>query len=547
MLIKILKYLFLLLPAAFFSQEYFSFGGGNFCGIQQVVANPAAAADNRLKIDFIASGLNFDYNNSMFAIKRQALDFEGSIFKPSQIQLPNTWKNQTPNVPDNIFKNLNVYPAEKDRSAIFENRIFLPSMMYQIDEKNSVSFIWSIRQINNIDGVSPQFANLVEKEFDLSLTQNNRLQNKKFSAVQMTWAEYGFTYARLLQDKGQHFFKAGITPKLVKGIESAYVIIKDLDVLLSSKDTNSYFNAQFSHAQSKNYSGAFNTQRSLTGSGKIRAALDLGFIYEWRPQRQKYRYRGDGKNYTWRQDLNKYKIKLGASLVDIGKIKFDKKEGYYDLNIEIQNSDINKITSLNNIQEFDSLIRSDFSNQSQSNQYSILLPSAFNMQIDYSINELFYVNLSAHLTNFYASNFKVHNFSALCIAPRIEHYWFNVSLPLVVNTLALSRSQYINTGFNIRVGPLCIGTNNLKPWFGGDVAAMSAYALLKISIPYKLITDQDGDGVRDKYDACPDDAGGIATNGCPDRDNDLVPDKDDQCPNQPGTAVNKGCPPKAVD
>ena len=54
--------------------------------------------------------------------------------------------------------------------------------------------------------------------------------------------------------------------------------------------------------------------------------------------------------------------------------------------------------------------------------------------------------------------------------------------------------------------------------------------------------DADGDGIADKDDACPNEAGTKANNGCPDADGDGVVDKDDACPNEAGPAENKGCP-----
>jgi len=50
--------------------------------------------------------------------------------------------------------------------------------------------------------------------------------------------------------------------------------------------------------------------------------------------------------------------------------------------------------------------------------------------------------------------------------------------------------------------------------------------------------DSDGDGVIDRDDSCPSDAGTL--NGCPDGDGDGVADKDDACPTAAGTLG--GCP-----
>jgi OOP family OmpA-OmpF porin len=54
--------------------------------------------------------------------------------------------------------------------------------------------------------------------------------------------------------------------------------------------------------------------------------------------------------------------------------------------------------------------------------------------------------------------------------------------------------------------------------------------------------DTDKDGIPDTYDACPEEEGKYATNGCPDADGDLIADKDDKCPNEAGVASLNGCP-----
>ncbi len=63
--------------------------------------------------------------------------------------------------------------------------------------------------------------------------------------------------------------------------------------------------------------------------------------------------------------------------------------------------------------------------------------------------------------------------------------------------------------------------------------------------------DEDKDGICDKDDKCPNEAGTKENNGCPekkkkeecpDKDKDGICDKDDKCPDIPGAKENKGCP-----
>lgn len=54
--------------------------------------------------------------------------------------------------------------------------------------------------------------------------------------------------------------------------------------------------------------------------------------------------------------------------------------------------------------------------------------------------------------------------------------------------------------------------------------------------------DSDGDGVPDRLDECPNQAGKLSTNGCPDSDGDGIADKKDNCPRLAGVAAFMGCP-----
>ncbi|OAV42892.1 OmpA family protein [Lewinella sp. 4G2] len=65
--------------------------------------------------------------------------------------------------------------------------------------------------------------------------------------------------------------------------------------------------------------------------------------------------------------------------------------------------------------------------------------------------------------------------------------------------------------------------------------------------PTDLRKDTDGDGIRDRDDDCPTEAGPASTNGCPDTDEDGVADHEDECPNLPGTEAHAGCPDRDRD
>jgi len=66
--------------------------------------------------------------------------------------------------------------------------------------------------------------------------------------------------------------------------------------------------------------------------------------------------------------------------------------------------------------------------------------------------------------------------------------------------------------------------------------------------PMPAEKDSDADGMTDATDACPDEAGPVENNGCPDtdRDGDSVVDRLDNCPDEKGTVDNHGCKKKQL-
>ncbi|HXK19800.1 MAG TPA: OmpA family protein [Polyangiaceae bacterium] len=93
------------------------------------------------------------------------------------------------------------------------------------------------------------------------------------------------------------------------------------------------------------------------------------------------------------------------------------------------------------------------------------------------------------------------------------------------------------------------GRDNLTAKHGGGGQAHNFEALLGLTAvierarrePPPPPADSDHDGVLDRVDACPSEAG-VAPSGCPaDTDDDGVLDRDDYCPKEAGPAP-KGCP-----
>ncbi len=78
--------------------------------------------------------------------------------------------------------------------------------------------------------------------------------------------------------------------------------------------------------------------------------------------------------------------------------------------------------------------------------------------------------------------------------------------------------------------------------FGLPLLPRRFFGTMTYDFGLKGKSDRDGDGIADKKDACPDDAGLKEFNGCPDSDMDGIVDSEDSCPNAAGPAASFGCP-----
>lgn len=104
-----------------------------------------------------------------------------------------------------------------------------------------------------------------------------------------------------------------------------------------------------------------------------------------------------------------------------------------------------------------------------------------------------------------------------------------------------------NFGINISFGLNYVNSDKLDGYELGTDNDIYFHALGGLTYYFGGVKDTDGDGIRDKFDQCPDTPPMVTVDefGCPvDSDNDNVPDYADDCPNTP---VNipvdiNGCP-----
>lgn len=514
------------------AQDLSGFNTSNYSGVNGIDVNPANVVNSRYKVDVTLVGASVSGYNNYVGMRYQALAsdkygryyaFDDTLFQDHYLTL----------------RNHNV-----DKRVIVGNQIYLPSVLVSINQKNAIAVSAKVRTLVNIDGVSEYLGQLIYHGLDYPQLWMNNLHNDNLQIHTMSWAEYGVTYGHVFKDEGEHFFKAGVTLKYIQGLQAAYVDIRDLDYNFTNDTTLSLFHSEVNYGHSTNFE---TNQKNYSINPAVGAsfAIDLGAEYEWRPDWQSYKYDMDGETNLWRKDKNKYKLKVGVAVTDLGNpVKFKKGTYSHDFTADINAWNLNDFNHVQNVAQYDSTLRANFKMNDGDKYFKVGLPLAISAQVDYQIWKDFYVNLTPYWApKFRNKNENVHDLSMISLTPRYDYKWAGVFVPVTYDALGNTR-----VGLALRAGPIVVGTSCLGNYLvKKDMYGADAYVLLKIPIMYSRPKDRDHDKVSNKKDKCPDTPGVWEFLGCPDKDGDHVQDKDDLCPDVPGLVQFHGCPDRDGD
>ncbi|MGB1040685.1 MAG: DUF5723 family protein, partial [Flavobacteriales bacterium] len=357
----------------------------------------------------------------------------------------------------------------------------------------------------------------------------------RLSYSTMTWVEHNLTYSRTLIDKKKKFLKAGFTFKILNGIDSRYLYTEGGDVTFNTNSQLTYDGMEFQYGM--------NDKRNELRATKIGVGMDLGVIYEFRPKYKEFVYAMDGKRRNPSKHMNKYKFKIGASITNVGGIKFRKDTNTYNF-INDNNNTVNYKTL------FDSKLQGDAikdnvlpfvtNNQlDEDTNYRMSLPTALNLTFDYQLFPNIYLNYTGSLPLWMRGDpSKVHDLIINTVSARYETATYSAGIPI-----SLQRNGQVNFGLYARFKYLFVGANNINNLLGQrKVYNANVYAGVVIGRQHKMPSDMDGDLISDAKDLCPLDSGGRRMKGCPDADGDKVPDYKDFCPYDYGPRKYNGCP-----
>ncbi|MFA9189619.1 DUF5723 family protein [Flavobacterium sp. FBOR7N2.3] len=489
------------------AQSYLGYIPDNYAGVQSVLYNPASIADSRFKVDINLFSTSSSIGNDLYGVK---------IF--------------------DVFKDGYDFDLEAKKNFSNANNAFLntdvmgPSVMFNIAPKHTLAIYTRARAVLNVIDINGNVVNEISKDnktdFDYPVGSPNAVGN--------SWGEFGVSYAAVLFQRGEHFLKGGITAKYLQGVANYH---------LQGNNINLEFQENLLFPELSTYettgsaiygsSQDFATDSDIDVDSKSRGfGVDLGLVYEWRPE-----YSADRADINDLKEVNKYKLRFGVSVTDLGSMKYDKGiRRNYDLNETITQDDYD------NADNFDEFLENNYNFTVLNGAVRSNLPTAIHADVDWNIHRRFYLNANGDLG--IVSKTKLNQNSIanrVSLTPRYESKWFSAYIPISY----MDYSKQAQVGLGLRTGVFFIGSSSIvSNAISKSSRAADIHLGIKIPVYQKKAKDQDGDGVLDKDDECPTVAGPVENKGCPwgDRDNDGILDKDDKCPDVAGPAANDGCP-----
>lgn len=431
---SILLTLFLCFFAGFlFGQLWPGYFTDNYAGVNSTYVQPASIVSSPYKLDINFVGFNVSAVSSEY--------FNGfvDLVQKDPLEL-----------------------ALNSTKFIAVGSLQLPSFMLRLDDKNAIGLDMKFRSIYTAESSDENVFKVIEEEHDNPSEGGYVVNDAYFNARTNIWWDIGLTYARNLISKDKHNWTMGLTTKLINAKVGAYIHVDDLSFqMLNGNSELTDLKGKLAFVYNNDLDGVTKGQ-NITYSIYTTVGLSVGSEYYYSP------------------NPDRYKLKFGLSVLDIGRMKFARSENSVDLNVDLDYLDLNTFYGVKSLNSFSDTLENKMSGVSFNEQetFYVSLPTRLGFQADYYIARNFYLNFSTFiaLTDPARSVDRVKNWNRYYLTPRLENEKIGVGLPVSYNEVS-----DLNIGFYFRWGPLYFGSDNLLYSLvqGGEVKGMNAFFGIK--------------------------------------------------------------------
>jgi len=470
---------------------------GNYAGTNSLYHNPAFAADSRYSVFVNLAGFNYYVANNH-------VKWDAPFSFPTYIT--NTASDEYRTDKGTIFFPRRYLEQRLNGNLKYLNSgvdFRLPSLLITLKNgRFGLGFNTRTRAILNVSQTTQDLARLIRGS-----TQDEDLHGTDFveQSGKMgvnAFAEYSATVGGVLIDQETIFVKVGITAKRVIGIAQSRVEIEKANYRIipdPAWNNSRYMTRVMSVDGTTHYtsdegvaSASLNPSWWLTGTSAPGNGwgLDVGAVFEYRPDINSFKNFGTGTDPVRDPSLNKYLYRVAVSLTDLGILNYN--NTYYNFTQTAQNArgnldynSFNPLTSINNF--YDAVERTLNIPEATPAKTRAMLPMALQASIDYKLKPNLYVSALGVLPLTRAENMNMYQESVISLIPRYERRWVEVSVPISL----MNRYRSFGVGLAGRVGPLWVGTDHIPAFINaGKPKTFTFYAGLSMGLFRKPLSDE---------------------------------------------------------
>ncbi len=467
------------------AQTFTGFHQSNYAGVYGIMYNPASAAATRYKWDLNILGADAKAGNTYMSFTKKAL---------------------FSNAYDTLRKNQDYFldtTARRKQNGWEMAEIMMPSLLFSIDEKQTVSFLWRIRSSSSGGNLPTPLANFFGDNFPNPNYKGNSYTIEHAAIASNIWNEFGFSYARILRNSYGGVWKGGITLKYLNGIAAGYASVDNTTFQFNSTRDGSITKGTMRYGYSENLDHWGKPTISNLKIGRNSGfGADIGMIYEYRPDNDGF---GDYVGDHWNPSSDAYQFRVGVSITDIGSIGYNKAPTNTDLLLQTDHIDPKALTYKKNqsLKQYSAQLNKVFTPVASASDFRMALPTMLHLMGDYNIDDRFFVSANADIAmNAGKHNiYKTYGMTQIQVTPRYEVEYFGAAMPIVIN-----HNGQADVGAGFRIGPLMVGSYSLfTNLFRRHLDHADAYIALRY-IPIFKKADANGGGIfhmRKRQTRCP--------------------------------------------
>jgi hypothetical protein len=416
------------------AQESVGFSLSNWGGILAIAQNPANVFSYDLKADIHLFSVSVAADNNYLSLR------PGKLLAGEDIR--------------NV---LEPKPNGENASALINAEIIGPSFLIRLSDKDALAFTAKDRVLVNVDDIPLDAANMLY-DIILGAGANNYSFSGEYSSINVNnWLEYACSYGRLLFNRGPHRLRSGITFKLLQGISSYSLTVRNFRSQLEI--TNHIVNkvtADVAYGHTQNLTWG-NDNNGLLKKEAMGVGFDVGAVYEYCPSGSTAEKAGNGGSLK----SSDYQFKIGFAILDLGAIIYQKKLGSHNFNADVDVLDIVVFESLESQADINAAVNSIAGVIPQSDdpgKFTMDLPARINAYLDFRICKGIYVNLNPviALSGGKSDSYRTHLRTTGYFSLRIEKPWVGIFIPGAIGGLGGFR-----LGLGFKVGPLLMGSSSI--------------------------------------------------------------------------------------